>query len=323
MTKVAISAGHGSKIRGASDILDEVDEARRVVTRTVEALRAGSVPVEYFFDDVSTTQDENLKRIVDWHNSRTRDLDVSIHFNANQHTTKPVGTECWYMTQDSLAENIAEAIAGSSGLIDRGEKYSNGLYFLKNTEEPAVLVEICFVDSQADADLYREHFDSLCEALAGALAGKEIAPVPPQPPSEAVFHVSGKCSWFGGPQDTGVSPSEGLAFLYEYSDAPHLFLPHQPFGTTGLARRLNPNIFYVACRWDYDDTPKEELAEPSVQALVRAGGREFYAWPADWGPHEDTDRVADVSPGLMKALGISTDDVVEVIYPAPPAEGEA
>ena len=61
------------------------------------------------------------------------------------------------------------------------------------------------------------------------------------------------------------------------------------------------------------------LDDADLQALVKATktGRSAYAWPADWGPHGDTDRVADLSPGLMEYLGITTDDDVEVIYPAP------
>lgn len=126
----------------------------------------------------------------------------------------------------------------------------------------------------------------------------------------------GKCSWFGGPEDTGVAPDEGLAFFDDVDDAPHLFLLEQPEGTTGLARRLNPDRPYVACRWDYSITPKEMLAQ-MYPALIIAGGNEMLAWPADWGPHEDTDRVADVSPGVMAALELQTDDEIEVIYPAP------
>lgn len=125
--------------------------------------------------------------------------------------------------------------------------------------------------------------------------------------------LTGKASWFGGPDDTGVAPDEGLAFIYELDDAPHLFLPVQPAGTTGLARRLDPDKFYIACRWDYDVTSKEELLE--LRVIVRAKGKEFVAQPADWGPHEDTGRVADLSPGLMNALGIETDDEVEVLIP--------
>jgi hypothetical protein len=112
-----------------------------------------------------------------------------------------------------------------------------------------------------------------------------------------------------------VASDEGLAFIDEVEDAPHLFLPRQPPQTTGLARRLDPHAHYIACRWDYDVTPRAMLLEQV--ALVRAlpTGRSLTAFPADWGPHEDTGRVADISPGLMEALGIQTDDEVEVIFP--------
>ena len=127
--------------------------------------------------------------------------------------------------------------------------------------------------------------------------------------------VSGKVSWFGGPEDMGVAPDEGLAFIFDVSDAPYLFLEEQPPGTTGLARRLNPQMPYVACRWDYDETPKEMLLGVIAVVYAPKTGRAFFAAPADWGPHEDTGRVADVSNGLLQALGIETDDEVEVICP--------
>jgi len=129
------------------------------------------------------------------------------------------------------------------------------------------------------------------------------------------MNLRGKVSWFGGPQDMGVSPSEGLAFIYEVNMAPHLFLPKQPPGTTGLARRLDPKVYFLACRWNYDNTPKPSLLEH--MALVRSPktGKQFLAYPADWGPNANTDRIADISRGLMTALGIETDDEVEVTYP--------
>jgi len=128
--------------------------------------------------------------------------------------------------------------------------------------------------------------------------------------------VTGKCSWFGGPNDMGVAPDEGLAFIYKYEERPDLFLAKQPPGTSGLARRLDPDVFYVACRWDYARTPKTMLAS-KVFALVSFQDKSFNAYPADWGPHGQTGRVADLSPGLMAMLGAKTDDVVSVVYPAP------
>src|SRR5262245_13874303 len=110
------------------------------------------------------------------------------------------------------------------------------------------------------------------------------------------MRLTGKCSHFGGPDDMGVSPSEGLAFIYDVSDAPDLFLSYQPEGTTGLARRLNPEVYYIATRWNYDEHPREMLL--NEVALVRSPktGKAFEAAPADWGPHVDTGRVADISP---------------------------
>jgi N-acetylmuramoyl-L-alanine amidase len=314
---IAISSGHGKYIRGASGYLDEVDEARRVVDRVAELLTDAGVEVFVFHDNVSDEQSENLDRIVSWHDQQSRDLDVSVHFNAYEETTKPMGTECLYLTQQAIAADMSAAIAAATGLPNRGAKKRTDLAFLNGTDEPAILIETVFVDSSADAAAYEENFEEICAVITHVLSGEEIAPVP-EPPTlpEGQFYARGKCSHFGGPDDTGVNAGEGLAFLYKYDDAPHLFLPEQPPGTSGLARRLNPNIFYVACRWDYGVTSKMDLANPSRQAIVRAGGREFYAWPADWGPHENTDRIADLSPGLMAALGLDTDDEVEIVYPA-------
>lgn len=311
--KIVISSGHGLYVRGASGILDEVDEARKVVPAVAEYLEGMGHQVVTFNDDTSQTQNENLETIVDFHNSQERELDVSVHFNCYEQTSKPMGTEVLYTTQDELAGRVSRAISVAGELIDRGPKERDDLYFLNQTEMPAILLEICFVDSEADVEAYERNFDAICRAIAEVA---QVASVPERP-DQTIFE--GKVSWFGGPDDSGVSPSEGLAFLYEYEDAPHLFLPEQPAGTSGLARRLNPDAPYVACRWDYSETPKSMLADRSNYAVVRSkrSGLKMLAWPADWGPHEDTDRVADVSPGILNALGLETDDEVEVIYPAP------
>jgi N-acetylmuramoyl-L-alanine amidase len=311
MSSIVISSGHGKYVRGASGILDEVDEARKVVDLVAAELRARDVDVKVFHDDTSTSQDENLNTIVNYHNAQVRDLDVSVHFNAYEQVSKPMGTEVLYVTQAGLASDVCVAICDASQLINRGAK-KRDLFFLNNTEMPAILIEVCFVDSEADARLYEMNFGPICASIANVLGGTEGLS-PPEP--DVAFRVTGRVSQFGGPDDTGVAPDEGLAFMDEVEDAPQLFLPFQPEGTTGLARRLNPYIHYIACRWDYDETPRSMLQENV--ALVRATGTgiELTAFPADWGPHEDTGRVADVSPGLMADLGIETDDEVEVIFP--------
>jgi hypothetical protein len=311
---IVISSGHGKYVRGASGILDEVNEARRVTEQLAKELRARGVNVKTFHDNTSTSQNENLNTIVNYHNAQKRQLDISVHFNAYEQVSKPMGTEVLYVTQHELADDLSAAIA-MVGFIDRGPKERDDLFFLNNTAMPAVLLEICFVDSEADANIYNANFVAICANLANELSGQAI-PVPPEPPIDGDdWRITGKVSHFGGPDDTGVSPSEGLAFIYDIDDAPHLFLPYQPSGTTGLARRLNPHVHYIACRWDYNRFPKESLLEHLALVRNPRTGFELTAFPADWGPNENTGRVADISPGLMVDLDLATDDVVEVVYP--------
>lgn len=315
-SSVVISSGHGKYVRGASGILDEVNEARKVTEGVAKMLAARGVTVKTFHDDTSHSQNENLNTIVNYHNKQSRQLDVSVHFNAYEQVSKPMGVEVLYVTQQTLAGKMSSAIA-TIGFINRGAKKRTDLFFLNNTTKPAILLEVCFVDSEADAGLYQNHFEAVCDKIADILGGENLSEVPP--PTEG--NLVGKVSWFGGPSDTtGVSSDEGLAFISNWTQAPHLFLPYQPEGSTGLARRLNPNIHYIACRWDYTLTPKPSLLENV--ALVRAlkTNVSLTAFPADWGPNENTGRVADISPGLMYDLGISTDDEVEVIYPYTPEE---
>lgn len=320
--RIVISSGHGLYIRGASGkpippCLDEVDEARRVVEYVADSLRSRGVQVKTYHDDISKTQNENLNRIVDFHNAQARDLDVSVHFNAFD--TKAHGVEVCYLSQKALAAEVSAAIA-DAGFTDRGAKHRPELFFLGHTSAPAILVETCFCDNPVDSEIYRTHFDLICENIANVLggAGVETEPKPPVPgkPITDVYTVTGTCSYFGGPDDQGVSPSEGLAFIYDVDDAPQLFLPFQPEGTTGLARRLNPYVHYFACRFDYSKMPKTEIIKHMGLVTAKKTGIAIRAFPADWGPHEEkTGRAADLSPKLMEDLGIKTDDEVTVIFP--------
>ncbi len=167
---IVISSGHGKFVRGASGILDEVNEARRVVEAVATKLRNRSVSVKTFHDDTSRSQNENLNTIVNFHNKQVRDLDVSVHFNAYIETPSPMGTECLYVTQSALAARVASAVA-ACGFTNRGPKKRTDLFFLNQTAMPSILIETCFVDSAADADIYNKKFDAVCEAIALSIGG--------------------------------------------------------------------------------------------------------------------------------------------------------
>jgi N-acetylmuramoyl-L-alanine amidase len=172
--RIVISSGHGKHVPGAVGILNEVEEARRVVEAVADELRAMDVDVKTFHDDTSKSQNENLNTIVDYHNAQNRDLDVSIHFNAYVETTSPMGAECLYVTQATLAGHVAGAIA-SVGFVNRGAKKRTDLFFLNQTQMPSILIEVCFVDSSADAELYRARFGEIATAIADVLRGDDLA----------------------------------------------------------------------------------------------------------------------------------------------------
>lgn len=178
--RIRMSSGHSTKCQGAVGILNEVAEATRTVDRVAELLRGRGVDCQTFHDTVSTSQNENLNRIVDWTNSAPHDLAVSCHFNANVETTSPMGCEVLWVTQEDLARRTSAAIA-SVGFKDRGPKYRNDLFFLNQTTMPSILLEICFVDSSADATLYQKTFEEVCESIATVLGGKAKAKPKPEP----------------------------------------------------------------------------------------------------------------------------------------------
>lgn len=192
MASIAISSGHGQKVRGASasprpPYLDEVDEARKVVDRVYELLNGGAVKVAKFHENTATSVNQNLTNITNWHNAQSRERDVSVHFNAYSKTSKPMGTECLYVTQSALASEVSRAMSTSGGFINRGPKYRSDLWFLNKCAKPAILLEVCFVDSSADGDLYRKNFDNLCRAIAESIASVKLEgtePPPIEPPVE-------------------------------------------------------------------------------------------------------------------------------------------
>ena len=178
--QVNISSGHSINCQGAADIINEVTEARKVVDRVYEIVKASGKQC-YKYHDTSSSSTQNLVNIVNWHNGFNDGVDVSIHFNAYTHVDKPMGVEVCYYSNSSLAAAMSKEIATAGGFIDRGAKQRTGLYFLKHTNKPAILIEVCFVDSVADVNLYRANFERICQAIAKTLIGNIVVPTPTTP----------------------------------------------------------------------------------------------------------------------------------------------
>lgn len=177
--QVNISSGHSINCQGASGYVNEVTEARKVVDRVAEMLKACNKDV-YKYHDISYNSNQNLANIVNFHNSFKDGIDVSVHFNANKTTTAPMGVEVCYYDRADVASHVSAAIAQAGGFKNRGPKKRTGLYFLRNTIKSAILIEVCFCDSKADVDLYHKNFEAICASIVKALTGADYKANKPQ-----------------------------------------------------------------------------------------------------------------------------------------------
>lgn len=98
-------------------------------------------------------------RVVDA-NSWGADYFVSIHTNASVQRSAN-GTEVLVYSQPSTSSNLAEDILRElteiTGLASRGVKSRPGLYVLRKTTMPAVLVELGFISNPSDAARMRDN----------------------------------------------------------------------------------------------------------------------------------------------------------------------
>jgi N-acetylmuramoyl-L-alanine amidase len=166
---INVHGGHNSIVPGASGVLNEVTEDRKVTALVLSKLQQLGHTVYDCTDDSGRTQAQNLSNIVSKCNAHSADLNVSIHFNAGGGH----GVEVLVYSDTSKAKSYATAICSTVaalGFTNRGVKVRNNLYVLKKTKAPALLVECCFVDSDADKALYNA--ESMANAIVKGITGQ-------------------------------------------------------------------------------------------------------------------------------------------------------
>lgn len=184
---IAIAGGHSAYARGASGYLDEYDCDRAFVSRLIDAFGAQGWYVTDCTNDEGDERAE-LREECRIANSSGADLFIAVHFNSGDGT----GTEVWHYpgsSAEGYAEDVSRELAAALGLPNRGAKDTTGLYVINHTNMPAILIEVCFVDTEADADAWwATSWDDLCAAVVRGLGGDygnkdEYEPAPSAPPS--------------------------------------------------------------------------------------------------------------------------------------------
>ncbi len=108
----------------------------------------------------------SLLRVVKDSNSKKPDLHFAIHSNAGGGR----GCEVFAYAPGGEGERAARAVyselAPLTPTSDRGVKFNPGLYELRKTTAPAVLVEVAFHDNREDAKWIIDNIEAIGAALA-------------------------------------------------------------------------------------------------------------------------------------------------------------
>ncbi len=166
--KVYVDQGHNPEAPNAGaegNGLREQDITYRVGLALADLLRAnGNFEVRLSrptpTTSLGTTNTTSLQARVNDANAWGADYFISIHTNAAE-SPSVSGTEAFAYSRPSsaftLGEDIIEGISDATGLRDRGMKVRPGLYVLRKTAMPAVLVELGFISNPGDAALMNEN----------------------------------------------------------------------------------------------------------------------------------------------------------------------
>lgn len=173
--RIGINCGHtvsGQPGCGAVGLIDESDETREVGNRLMAILKGAGHTVVNCTNDYASTTSANLAEICRLANAQPLDLFVSIHFNSGGGH----GTEVFTYGGQRHAEAVAVCDKlHALGFTNRGVKDGSYLYVIRHTDAKAMLVEVCFVDSASDVDLYgRLGASVIATVIAEAITGQAI-----------------------------------------------------------------------------------------------------------------------------------------------------
>ena len=164
---IGVDKGHtvqNGGVCGACGLLKESVENRPVGNKVIEKLRILGHTVIDCSCDYSKDRNEQLAAIVKRANAQKLDLFLSLHLNAGGGTGAEV-----YTTNTSGAKQEAKKLIDTycnrTGFKNRGYKYAE-FYVLRHTVAPAMLIEMAFVDTEAD---FKKWNDLGAELIANAI----------------------------------------------------------------------------------------------------------------------------------------------------------
>lgn len=167
---VMLDAGHGGANPGAVyEGRQEKDDALALVLAIGPILENNGIQVLYTrTTDVYQTPFEKAQLA----NEAAVDFFVSIHRNSFPEDNVVSGVESLVYdlsgTKYEMAQNI-NAQLETAGFVNLGVKARPNLIVLRRTKMPAVLVEVGFINSDTDNQLFEANFHAIAQAIADGI----------------------------------------------------------------------------------------------------------------------------------------------------------
>ena len=170
MPLVVLDAGHGGANPGATyNGRQEKDDALALVLAIGPILEENGVDV--YYTRTSDIYESPYQKAMEANNIGA-DYFVSIHRNSSPYPNQYTGIESLvynlYGEAARLAYNI-NAQLEQVGFVNHGVNERPNLVVLNSTQMPAVLVEVGFINTDADNQLFDERFDDIARAIANGI----------------------------------------------------------------------------------------------------------------------------------------------------------
>lgn len=170
MAKVILDAGHGGRDAGASYMGRlEKNDTLALAFEVGRILAENGVEVVYTRDsDIYQTPFQKAQI----GNESGADLFISLHRNSSPRENQYSGVESLVFREDGIRKELAENINRELtrvGFEDQGIRERPGIVVLRRTGMPAVLVEVGFINTEADNQLLDQNFNRTAEAIADGI----------------------------------------------------------------------------------------------------------------------------------------------------------
>lgn len=170
MALVVLDAGHGGSNPGATyNGRQEKDDTLALALAIGQILEANGIDVYY-----TRTTDiyEAPQRKAMEGNAVNADYFVSLHRNSSPYPNQYTGVETLVYNRYGEAARLAGNINArleDVGFANQGVNERTNLVVLNQTEMPAVLVEVGFINTDADNRLLDQRFQEVAQAIADGI----------------------------------------------------------------------------------------------------------------------------------------------------------